>query len=580
MTTALIFINPWVALVIASSKKEDQSGVRTHLFIGGTKMRLLLPNGKELNKNFEQIITRSGWHYQTRDLQDAVDAIYKYQETLIKNKSPQEKRQALRHVRAALIRWKRNQEKEFNARARKVEKELRTELRREYQRQGLPYPAAGADPGALPDMNLLRPNGQNLNKSFEEIITRSGWHHQTRDLQDAVSAIEKYQKTIIKNRPIGQKRNAIRHVSAALRRWIKNQPKEFDARAKKVEEELREQLTQEYVGLGLPFYEEAFFIAGQLAHVIPDASRNDPQRLYEHLVLHTVPLSRPRMRARAPQMQYYMDVAMWYGFFRRDGNNNDNNAKQIMRRLFGTIFHAGIRYKRKGDDYNWYDWSETNIPVAAALSHGLRILIQLPPHAGDFRDWLNVGRQISSRLAATHGIRRRNYTADGIDRQVTESKTKGGAGDGKHYKLQLALGGIGNDHPYSTKKIKRSGNDGHLYINYCAPSSRHIPNRYGGLLVGVEGSSPGKSDHFGGAHGPSGKSGEFSPTCGLKWRDLRGGPQDPKIDPDGLPIKRPNNYCLSTMFVDLWNFAGIRESAENWNERDLINPPQQVQFGL
>ncbi|KAL9651163.1 hypothetical protein ABK040_008235 [Willaertia magna] len=128
----------------------------------------------------------------------------------------------------------------------------------------------------------------------------------------------------------------------------------------------------------------------------------------------------------------------------------------------------------------------------------------------------------------------------------------------RHWGMNLPIGGAENT-SLSGKKIECNGEHGHLYIYYQSPKE----GRYGGLLIGVEGSEFSKFDQGGGYHGLSAKSPLFSPTFGYKWRAKS---KNGKIAPDLSSISGPDKY--NSLFVDLtsgWRFL-IDKYEKEWND--------------
>jgi hypothetical protein len=74
--------------------------------------------------------------------------------------------------------------------------------------------------------------------------------------------------------------------------------------------------------------------------------------------------------------------------------------------------------------------------------------------------------------------------------------------------------------PDSHVAARRDGTHGHIYLYYRHGGSEQCDV----VMIGCEGSRPRKPDQYGGLHDHHAGSGEFSPTGGLKWRNLKTGP--------------------------------------------------------
>lgn len=128
--------------------------------------------------------------------------------------------------------------------------------------------------------------------------------------------------------------------------------------------------------------------------------------------------------------------------------------KDVLLRIFLVLRHGGLMYQ--DEKSNWQFWSTTGWPIATALSHGSRIMIQLPysnkgeDHNYEFWHWLLTGtrngtgmdlivttslgggetckakdKAVFRRVAATHSLSYINK--DGKEKM-------------EHYPLQLPMG--------------------------------------------------------------------------------------------------------------------------------------------
>lgn len=128
---------------------------------------------------------------------------------------------------------------------------------------------------------------------------------------------------------------------------------------------------------------------------------------------------------------------------------------------------------------------------------------------------------------ATYADPLRPTTQINLKQYSTKSLGLGGYKKGKHFGINLPVGGEG-ELDVNGKQIEAKGDHGHMYIHYTSPKADE--KQFGSLLIGIEGSAPaffsgnlkGRSDPYGKAHDTKGTSGEFSPTGGQKWRFLKG----------------------------------------------------------
>ncbi|KAG2389392.1 hypothetical protein C9374_013952 [Naegleria lovaniensis] len=130
----------------------------------------------------------------------------------------------------------------------------------------------------------------------------------------------------------------------------------------------------------------------------------------------------------------------------------------------------------------------------------------------------------------------------------------------RHWGMNLPMGGAEN-RSLTGKKIEANGEHGHMYLYYQSPKK----GRFGGLLIGVEGSEYGKYDQCGGYHSLSAKSPHFSPTFGYKWRAKRDAP-------DLRDVSSPDKY--NSLLIDLT--GGWRHLIDKFNNEwddDYVSRP-------
>ncbi len=234
---------------------------------------------------------------------------------------------------------------------------------------------------------------------------------------------------------------------------------------------------------------------------------------------------------RALRDQFDVDAAMWYGAI------ETGPYSFLLRQLFHTFYHAGVLYRNGA---LWVDWSTNGrANVAALLSHGQRVLIQIPDlkHGGElFWTWLNRVNKIPPRGYATHGlslVSKPKDLADGHKQYVREEhgnwQSFKGHVQARHYGFNIGLGGVGNRNPFSPtnddskfefEPVKADGRNGHVYINYLPPDK----TEKGGMLVGCENAQhgAGSNPHTGAGHG-LGAPQAISACGGKKWSALKNG---------------------------------------------------------
>ena len=81
-------------------------------------------------------------------------------------------------------------------------------------------------------------------------------------------------------------------------------------------------------------------------------------------------LQNAEIRLLGPQ-QFELDAAMWYGAI------ETGPYSMLLRKLFHIFYYAGVMCNR--NDEGWTDWSTySSANVASLLSHGQRVLVQIP----------------------------------------------------------------------------------------------------------------------------------------------------------------------------------------------------------
>jgi hypothetical protein len=217
---------------------------------------------------------------------------------------------------------------------------------------------------------------------------------------------------------------------------------------------------------------------------------------------------------------------------------------EILKRVFTVLRWGGLDFLPRNQN-NWRRWTDVGWPIATALSHGGRVMIQLPrtdprsPHEKDHRffDWLTRGQKgtaVCFERQGTHSTgnleeEQCSELLDGRMKVLRElhGSSHGGAqavkvSKGKSYGINLALGGNLHYTFATDVLITDNGCHGHLYIFYRPPTKQ----MFGGVLIGCEGEAPGCYGASGNFHSwnlapvdklrghkPSRHEGQFGP----KW---------------------------------------------------------------
>lgn len=227
-------------------------------------------------------------------------------------------------------------------------------------------------------------------------------------------------------------------------------------------------------------------------------------------------------------IQMLSQAIVHYGKSESDKTKARTLLKSILLLYFGDISY------RDKQDKQFHSWRELNrnselesFPIAAILLHGSRALIEFPSEVNaQIIDWLIVNKA-DWRHAATHGIEpideetsksAENSVAKHLQ-EIKVSLLEAGCQIAaqmlpgvtyQHYGINVALGGAGNLNPVSQQIIEPNGEHGHLYVHYHMAKE----GEYGGLLLGIEQSAPGKSDQYGGFHDPGASAKPYSASGG------------------------------------------------------------------
>lgn len=239
--------------------------------------------------------------------------------------------------------------------------------------------------------------------------------------------------------------------------------------------------------------------------------------------------------------QYKAEAAVWARYLENKSGQCDERRVAIMKRIFLTLNDAHIAIKPQGCDA--FLPPSSRMPLASMLSHGGRVVIEVPrlrenQNENEFINWVLGGELeqvkkdgvIMGRSAATHSL---THVEENGELRVKELHIKPtpknakefivNARNKRHLGMNVGLGSM-------QTAEKDNGENGHLYM-FWLPPTNDMP---GALMVGCEGSEPGKTDRHGHKHGPSGKSPNISPTGSSKFRALRKEDKRVPADIDGM----------------------------------------------
>ena len=207
----------------------------------------------------------------------------------------------------------------------------------------------------------------------------------------------------------------------------------------------------------------------------------DPALLHQTLFVGSQRLE--EFKAHSPREQFSVDAAYWYGTCLNPG---DRQKAKLLKRVWRILAEGGV-WLRPEKAACWTAHSNSGIPLASILSHGGRVLVQLPRAGNLIWDWLwgDLDAQKFKRFAGTHGVETgsREILPNGRPKVFTETKKNKG---GFHYGINIAGGGHGNTNPISGSTITDDGQHGHLYIHYQPASD----TERGSIMFGAEDSAP------------------------------------------------------------------------------------------
>lgn len=263
--------------------------------------------------------------------------------------------------------------------------------------------------------------------------------------------------------------------------------------------------------------------------------------------------------------------------------------KSMLLLFFGRVCyrHVSNQHFYPFNTLNAYFKKSTlmHFPIAAILLHGSRALIEFPSEiAPALINWLIIDKS-SWRYLATHGINAlteaeviaKNYqdkqpkfplqkylkeekvssthaainllsnSISGLNTYFNLTSTahlQNKMDSAEHFGINLALGGVGNQHFGSKQMIQNNGEHGHLYINVYQGLTQQS-----GLLLGIEQSAPGKPDQYGGKHDLSVTDKAYSASGGDFFCKKPVLPEIYQKDYRGLTLLPFANY-----YDNFWNF--------------------------
>ncbi|WP_339051331.1 hypothetical protein [Rickettsiella endosymbiont of Xylota segnis] len=306
-------------------------------------------------------------------------------------------------------------------------------------------------------------------------------------------------------------------------------------------------------------------------------------------------LSHIRFGNNSLDKQFKRDIELISLAIVQSGPSEQDKIKAgILLKSMLLLFFGRVCYRHVSDQ-RFYPFNTLNacfknstlmhFPIAAILLHGSRVLIEFPFEiAPELINWLIIDKN-SWRYSATHGIsaltkpevienfqdKQRKFP---IQKYLKEEKVScthaainllsnsiSGLANAyfnftsnpylqnkvdfaEHYGIDIALGGVGNQHFASKQIIQNNGEHGHLYINVYQGLTQQS-----GLLLGIEQSAPGKPDQYGGKHDLSVTDKAYSASGGDFFCKKPVFPEIYQQEYRGLTVLPFSNY-----YDNFWNF--------------------------
>jgi hypothetical protein len=216
----------------------------------------------------------------------------------------------------------------------------------------------------------------------------------------------------------------------------------------------------------------------------------------------------------------------------------------VYKRALALIGSGGLQIN--GNAGEKQSAADNNLPVSSYLSHGARVMIEIPPGSGDtLANWLTSGdpdksgmsrkqsqqgaidedKIVYNRSAATHDVSIKEKVNDKGEKEFSLKEEKGftiGLRDfvgnqfgmkTNHWGVDLAMNAEFGGKDSEGKIVGRpDGDHGHLYIHYNPPKD----GKPGTMLIGIEGGAP--TSH---KHSKTGASDPLSPVDSSKFDDVK-----------------------------------------------------------
>jgi hypothetical protein len=229
------------------------------------------------------------------------------------------------------------------------------------------------------------------------------------------------------------------------------------------------------------------------------------------------PEEQQKLREAPLEQQLHNDVVQWGAFiYDKEMASIDSSypeRQDVMKRIFMLVQSSVLTRTKDSENEKL-----PSMNIASLLSHGGRLIIQVPPLSEEnpdsdtLIDALFPGKSralFQNRTFATHALEIVNNAVVEID-----LKPEGKINYPKVYEYQQKKRNYGMDIGVSYKGAAAAkGQNGHVYLHWMPPT----PNAPGGLMIGVETCAPGEKNPYGVSHDSDAVKGEFSPTGGTKF---------------------------------------------------------------